>query len=222
MGIKIGSNVKKLAQRDSKSTGLLPSVIEAQWQADEGVASTSQWPGNNPAGIKPGNSTVDTMSIGTNPNGFLVFPNAQTGARAYAYLLNNDPNYAGLRKTITNLHHSSAHMQMVESARIELNAIAASPWDANHYTANGVKGKKLFGAYTAITDKHAVNSQNGVGYAAKTAIVGSGQNAKSGVTKPVQSLGHLLGAPNLNFWQILIAVVGVIFIGLLLYRIFTH
>ncbi len=132
--------VQSLAQQVSSgqswSCGLDVNVILAQWQVEEGVGSAN-WPGNNPAGITPGNSAVDALGTGaTTSGGFVVFPTPAAGAQAYATMYNTDSNYANVRSAIQS-----------QSPANELNAIIQSPWDAGHYS----DGVSLYTAYNEIT-----------------------------------------------------------------------
>lgn len=129
--------VAQLAQGASNLCGLDRNVILAQWDAEEGIGS-SNWPGNNPAGITPGNSAVDRLGNGgLTSGGFVVFPTPAAGAEAYATLYNTDSNYAGVRAAIKT-----------GSPLAELNAIIQSPWDSGHY---GGDGHKLYNAYSSVT-----------------------------------------------------------------------
>lgn len=139
MAVTISPYVAQLAQMAANLCGLDVHVILAQWQVEEGISSAN-WPGNNPAGITPGNPAVDRLSTGARTSGgFLVFPTPAAGAQAYATLYNTDPNYAGVRAAIKTGNPIA-----------ELNAIIQSPWDAGHYD-NGVS---LYAAYNAIVGQN--------------------------------------------------------------------
>ncbi|MCL6442076.1 MAG: hypothetical protein K6T83_01195 [Alicyclobacillus sp.] len=144
MAITIDPYVAQLAQMAASQTGLDVNVILAQWNAEEGVSSTARWPGNNPAGLRPGDS-ADRYSNGVNAYGFLTFATPAAGAMAYAARINEDRNYAGVRAAIKT-----------GSPLAELNAIIQSPWDAGHY---GGDGHLLYESYAAITgSKYSVPS----------------------------------------------------------------
>lgn len=136
MAITIDPYVAQLAQGASSDTGLDINVVLTHWNAEEGVASTSQWPDNNPAGLRPGDQ-ADQYSIGVNANNFLMFATPAAGAKAYAVRINTDINYAGVRAAIKT-----------GSPLAELNAIIQSPWDSGHY---GGDGHSLYESYSAIT-----------------------------------------------------------------------
>jgi hypothetical protein len=127
-------------------------VILAQWDIEEGVGSAN-WPGNNPAGITPGNGAVDALGTGaTTSGGFVVFPTPAAGAQAYATLYNTDPNYAGVRAAIKT-----------GSPTNELNAIIQSPWDAGHYN----DGVSLYAAYSSVKGVQ-ITAPSGLTFSAST------------------------------------------------------
>lgn len=136
MTMTISSYAAELANMVSGSTGLDQNVILAHWNAEEGVGSVN-WPSNNPAGIRPGNSAVDQLSVGVNDAGFDIFPTPAAGAQAYATLINTDSNYPGIRAAAKTGNPID-----------QLNAIVQSPWDTGHY---GGDGSRLFNSYTAVT-----------------------------------------------------------------------
>ncbi|SFU71247.1 phage protein [Alicyclobacillus macrosporangiidus] len=139
MAVTISAYVAELAQMVSQATGLDQNVVLAHWNAEEGVGSAN-WPNNNPAGIRPGNSAVDKLAVGVNSYGFDIFPSPAAGAQAYATLINTDVNYAGVR-TAAKTGNPIAQLQ----------AIVQSPWDEGHY---GGDGHLLYQSYTAITGKN--------------------------------------------------------------------
>lgn len=136
MSITISPYVVQLAQIASDSTGLDLDVVLSHWNAEEGIGSAN-WPSNNPAGIRPGNSAVDRLAVGVNGAGFDIFPTAAAGANGYATLINTDIDYPGIRAAIKT-----------GSPTAELNAIIQSPWDAGHY---GGDGNKLYASYSTVT-----------------------------------------------------------------------
>lgn len=136
--------VAQLAQSVTSAIGLDRNVVLAQWNAEEGIGSAN-WPSNNPAGIRPGNRSVDAMSTGVNGAGFDIFPTPAAGAQAYATLYKTDSNYVNVRNAIKT-----------GSPLAELNAIIQSPWDAGHY---GGDGHKLYDSYSSVTgSKYSVPS----------------------------------------------------------------
>ncbi len=144
--------VQSLAQLASNACGLDVNVILSQWQVEEGVGSAN-WPGNNPAGITPGNSAVDALGTGaTTSGGFVVFPTPAAGAQGYATLYNTDPSYASVRAAIKT-----------GSPTNELNAIIQSPWDAGHYK----DGVSLYVAYNEITGQN-LTTPSGLTFDAST------------------------------------------------------
>lgn len=153
MGITASSYVRQLAQMASGICGLDVNVILTQWQCEEGIQSTSQWPANNPAGITSGNSAVDALSTGqTNSAGFLIFATPAAGAQGYATLYKTDPNYAGVRAAIAT-----------GNPLAQLQAIQQSPWDAGHYVEGGYNHltsvyNQLTGSNITITPETPSNS----------------------------------------------------------------
>lgn len=91
-------------------TGLHPSVVAEWWLAEQG--STKVPAGNNIFNLGPGQK----------------FSSPQAGVDAFIKLIQNSPNYAGIRKTegLQGKIGSGVRLQ-------EVNAIAASPFDAGHY-----------------------------------------------------------------------------------------
>ncbi len=128
--------VQQLAQQASGLCGLDPNVILAQWQCEQGVGSTSTWFYNNPAGLTPGTPQADALSNGQQ-GGFLTFPTPAAGAQAYAYFYLYGGAYAGVRTAIAT-----------GNVVTEMQAIAASGWDATGHYADGAS---LFAVYTALT-----------------------------------------------------------------------
>ncbi|MHB1865553.1 MAG: hypothetical protein ACYCPS_05365 [Candidatus Saccharimonadales bacterium] len=132
--IPVDPYVLQLAQMASVICGLDTNVILAQWQAEQGVASVSDWPGNNPAGMTAGTSQADALANGTS-GGFLTFPTPAAGATAYADFYKYGSAYVDVRTAIP------------QGPVAQLLAIIASPWDGGHYHA----GTSLIGAYNGIT-----------------------------------------------------------------------
>lgn len=141
MPVVVESLVDSLAAGVARVTGLDKNVILAHWYAEQGKGgrlSVEDWPGNNPAGIRPGNPNVDALAVGVSPEGFDIFPTPVAGAQAYSLLLTKDPNYSGVR--------AAAGKDPIT----QLRAIISSPWDSGHYT-NQTTGDKLLAAYEAVT-----------------------------------------------------------------------
>lgn len=217
----INAQVLQLAQQDAQATGLDEDVILAQWMAEEPITGkTVEWPGNNPAGISPGDSEVDALSNGKTSGGFLSFASPSIGAKAYADMINDDPNYSGIRAAIQKADTLSASQKAGgEAAELEMQAIAASPWDNGHYTASGgAQGSKLFENYASLTDTPIVpigqKIESGVGNAVKTATVNATESAIDGM------LGLQPGEA-IPWTRILVVVGGVVLILILLYRTVT-
>jgi len=154
--------------------GLDPYVAMAQWNAEEG--SSGNWPGHNPAGIRPGNTAVDALANGVNQAGFDTFTNDITGAQAYATLINTDKNYAGIRQSIK-----------AGTPQAELAAIAASPWDTGHY---GGSGQNLFASYASVTGNKVTDPLAPASTGAQTSS--GGQSSSTGATLPKNALEYAL------------------------------
>ena len=242
MSIAIDPKVAQLASMDAKSTHLQTSVIEAQWQAEQGsqgvLTNINDWQNfyNNPAGMKYGvGAPSDQYAIGETKRGFLVFPTPQAGAKAYAAEINNDVNYAGVRKS-TTVH--SVNPQAI--AVNELAAIASSPWDAQHYAGDGgIQGYELASTYSQVTgrpfgpieasvatDMHP--GANTVGITVGHTISGLAPNG-SNAQKVGNALTNAGNSNSLSSFSLknfsmntLIVIVGIVFIAFLLYRTVTH
>ncbi len=144
--MQISSNVAGYALQSQIGTGLDAKVVEAIMQAehDNSLQSTNNWQyyGDNPFDIAPGNPTIDAMSNGVQSNGKLKFSNPALGVVAFNYLINNDPNYSGVRSAIKT-----------GNVKTELNSVINSNYDgSNHFTgSDGKKGSLLYGTYDTVT-----------------------------------------------------------------------
>lgn len=175
MAVSIDPYVQQLAQMVSNSTGLNVDVVLAQWQVEEGIGNAYAWPGNNPAGISPGNSAVDALSNGLTSGGFLAFPTPAAGAQAYATLYNTDSNYAGVRTAIAT-----------GSPSAELNAIIQSPWDGGHYQ----DGVTLYAAYSLVT---------GQSYSAPPGLTYNASTSYGVDSAPTNGIGNQIDYPKTDY-----------------------
>lgn len=108
-------NLVSTAERISRDTGLDPAVIADQLIAEQGQnAFTGKY---YPV-------TTNPFNIGPNYH----YANVEEGIKAYENLINTSPLYAGIRQSIQS-HNPAA----------ELEAIAASPFDASHYSGGSTK-----------------------------------------------------------------------------------
>lgn len=192
MPVVIDPLVKSLAQGVAANTGLDVNVILAQWYAEQGkngTLSVQNWPGNNPAGIRPGNPYVDALRVGVSPQGFDIFPTPVAGAQAYSLLINRDPNYSIVRSAIAT-----------KNPKAQLDALISSPWDSGHYTAQ-TRGDKLYGAYQAVTGA-VVGNTPGDPFHQDTLAQ---QATQSNIANTIMSW---LGLSQFNFWQLLVVVLG--------------
>lgn len=205
--IQVDSTIDQLASQVASSTGLQKDVILAHWMSEEPINNINSWPSNNGAGIRPGNSQVDAIAAGVNNSGFDIFQTPQAFAQAYADLMNNDPNYAQVRQVIKQYPNNPRL-----SGQLEIQAIANSGWDANHYAGNtGKKGYNLYQNYATVTGSQINNIYNNP---AKAVI----QDTTNGIQT---NLAKFLGVQSINWWEILIVVVGVVLVAVLLYRVVT-
>jgi hypothetical protein len=115
------------ARQVAKGTGLSLAVIHA-WMYAEGAYAQGGTGHFNYLNVRP--SSNAGVSEGRSPGGFATFRNANDAAKATINVL-HQPNM----RTILNARS--------KNDKAQLAAIAASPWDANHYRG----GAALTGAY---------------------------------------------------------------------------
>ena len=229
--VKVNPQVATWAQDVALVTGLNVATVESHWYGEEWpqVLESSNWSNfyNNPAGITHGTPSVDKLAVGTVQNGPVmldVFPNAKTGAEAYAVDINNDANFQGIKNsTVTG------------NPGVQLAAIANSPW--------GTKTSDLIGGYNAVTGKNyksltqiskangstvagpagsvALASTNGVGQALGADLGNVFGNATGTISKPsaIPSLTTALGSSWLN---VVVVIVGIIMVAFLLYKVVSQ
>lgn len=230
----IAPDVLTLTNTIASQTGENIDVVDAQLYAENNanIDGTNEWQNNNPFNIRPGNPYVDQLANGTN-NGFLTFASPQAGAQAYATLISNDPNYSGVRAAIAS-----------HSPGAELAAIAASPYDTNHYTAHGVVGDSLYSAYNAVKGDATTNIPTATTSNTYT-ISNPGNSMNEGLntfpdTQPTTVLGTVTGVNPVNQSgssssgfglnlgllgnigiNVIVVLVGIILAAVMLYKLIT-
>lgn len=197
MSIKVDPQIARLAQNASNATGLDPNVILAQWQAERGVQSVSQWDHNNPAGIKQGNPIVDSLSNGNHPaqdGGFFdQFMYPAIGAQAYVTLIQKDPNYQSIRDAA-----------VTGDPLKEIAAIGHSPWGTDY--------NSLLSVYGDLTNTNPTgNGTNGIG---QTSAAQNQNNPGLSLSPLMKWLGFTSG----NARDTLLIIGGSILIILIIYR----
>lgn len=201
--VSFDQSVINLAVGESRVTGLSTATILDQWYTEEGTnalhyATWSKF-GNNPAGMRPGDSSVDAMSNGLTSGGFDAFPSPEIGAQAYGLFMEQN-NYRDVR-TAARTGQFTANGQTYNGDMAQIMALAASPWDGGHYSeANGQLGSSLIQNYDSITG--AQISASGTG----TPSSGSGGNTTplvgKNVVQTLQNWDNLLTLKNLSIKSI--------------------
>lgn len=179
--VQVDSQILSFAKGVQLATGEDYRVVLAHWMSEEPIDSLKKWQevGNNPAGIKKGNSEVDTLAVGQDANGFDQFYSPLRGMQAYVAMIKDDKNYQGVRDAIKTGDQAK-----------ELQAIADSPWDAGHYGGNG---KNLFAAYNAITGANLqVNPQDSYADRADTSTATGQKVASEQVAQTNKQIGTFI------------------------------
>lgn len=132
----IPADLAGYAAQAASLTGLDKNVVLSQWISENGWTAPAS---NNFGNIRynPGaNSALWAGIVGNpQPGDFVTYQSPEAGLKAYAALINTDPNYTGIRASVGL------------PAKNQLDAIIFSPWDSGHY--NG--GKLLTGVYNSVT-----------------------------------------------------------------------
>jgi hypothetical protein len=121
---------------------LFPAMHDAVWAAwiaaeggNGGVLTNPLNLRNEPSGDPF--AWVQRWAESSGGNGFAVFPTA----------------FVGLVAAWQNLLALHINVYALQTDRQQLEALAASPWDVNHYSRNGVQGQLLLDAYEALWGK---------------------------------------------------------------------
>lgn len=220
------------AQWAAQQLGINPIAVFTQWVAEQGLseAETAEWPNNNPAGLKiASGDTVgpnakegaDKLAVGVDSSGFLIFSGPQEGVAGYVARW-QDPIYKSYLTDMQNSYKFAPHTSYnstgdVLDIRKELADIAASPWDAGHYTDKGIQGQKLFEDYQSIAKNPWVNNPfTGLPGAVAGMVNGTVSDLTGGET-----LAQFLGI-NWDFKTFLFILLGAILAMILIYRLVTQ
>jgi len=141
----------------SQQTGIDPRVILA-WMDLEGAFTDKGTGGYNFLNIK--HYTGD-RAVAVSPNGFAEYASVQDAINATVTLLHS-PQYANILRTAT----------VKPPPRQQIAAIAASPWDQNHYGGNG--GQNLLNKFNELFKNAGASAyQNPVNAPAMLAEIGT-------------------------------------------------
>lgn len=128
--------VSELAVR----TGLNRDVVAA-WVRAEGADAPNGTGGFNYLNVRARGQTgySGVRLAGISSGGFAQFASVDDAVREASYWILKMGNYAGIRASVG------------KGSQAQLAAIAASPWDANHYSGGGAVGSVLSGAWKIVT-----------------------------------------------------------------------
>lgn len=188
-------------------TGVSAGAILCQWAVESGWGSSPlavTW--HNLAGVRWYGRPAQARQVGGVPGkigtGFGAYATLDTFAADYAHVLNL-PYYAAVRAAI--------------GVPDELRALGASPWDAGHYRAGGVRGGSLLVVWGTIGTILAGHGGFGVGFLTAHGVelyTYSGgamhahahdQNVDGAMVSPVATIGgvgyrHLRSGPHAGYY----------------------
>lgn len=161
----------------SQQTGIDPRVLIA-WADAEGAYAQHGTGHFNYLNIR------STGSAGRSPAGFAWYSSPADAVAATARVLQRG-TYAGIRSTVARPD---------ETARDQIDAIAASPWDAGHY--GGAGGPRLASAFTARFTPGALDTkaQDPSVAPAVVATVGTGSASDWTSTNPIGTATGAVGS----------------------------